>query len=327
MQFTRRALYNRLLSRFEENPALNVAAWQVRDYRSLSIEKIFVDLKNLGIEIDEESFFSYAETCETPEALSDTLTEEHPEESPVHDQVYLLIFELWRRLLPEKRSLSLFCDELDCQMELYDKGQLKNVESLQDIVATLEQILDENIDEGDEPELVFSSICEGCAGDLESFLYSFISEQIEEENLVYATELTDGFEEFVEDSKWFDLLRVRILIVSDPEDASALLHSLIHELEEDKDLEFHFELIAFLVQEGQEETFMQVVENTIPLLKTEEDFQELLILCIDYYHYLDREDEEFAIQKIYEQRPSSSLNAPFDFKDPICKALCDIIGI
>ena len=47
-------------------------------------------------------------------------------------------------------------------------------------------ILDENVDEGVPPEQALQLISTYCANDIETFLYDFISEQIDEDNETYA---------------------------------------------------------------------------------------------------------------------------------------------
>ena len=57
-------------------------------------------------------------------------------------------------------------------------------------------------------------------------------------------------------------------------------------------------MLAFLVQGGDEKIFIGVVRQTIPLLQSEEDFQDLLTICADFYHLLDHEMIEKKIQNI-----------------------------
>ena len=82
---------------------------------------------------------------------------------------------------------------------------------MENALATLEQILDENEDAGVDAHEVFTSVASGCAHDIESFFYDFISEQIDSGNLSYASELHEAFAVYVSDKKRFEFLAIRIL--------------------------------------------------------------------------------------------------------------------
>lgn len=316
MDVDRHALYNSLRMNWLNNSNISVEPWQVEDYRSLLSDGIFERLKLQDIFLDKTSFLALADQYDTPENLTDHLLEEMSADSMTQDQVYLLVFELWRRYLPEKSCLSVFCDELDHQIYLYDSEQLGNPESIQDALANLAVVLDENADEGNEPDIVFETICAGCANDVESFLYDFISEQIEEQNNAYAAELLDDYSEYVRDIKWFDFLRARLLAETDQNAANQLIKQIIKDVTSEPDLEFYLEVMNFMVQAGQEEDFLNLTKKAVPLLECEEDFQDLLTICADFYHRLDQDDVETAIQKILKKRSKNSSETVLDFKDP-----------
>ena len=117
----KRALYNLLRLNYQEDPTLAVESWQVQDYRGFSLEDLFNQLKEINIHLDKPSFEIYVENTEDPEDLTQLLSED-VENIKTQDQVYLLVFELWRRLAARKPSVSLFCDELDRKIEEYDRG-------------------------------------------------------------------------------------------------------------------------------------------------------------------------------------------------------------
>src|SRR5438128_2674617 len=116
MQIERRALYNSLRLNWLQDPAISVEPWQVEDYRSFSIEKIFEQLKQKNIHLNKASFVALAENADTPEDLTDDLLADSDLDAAAQDYIYLHIFELWRTLIPEKTCLSIFCDELDHQI-------------------------------------------------------------------------------------------------------------------------------------------------------------------------------------------------------------------
>jgi hypothetical protein len=178
----RRALYNLLRMNWLNEPTLSVESWQVEDYRSLPLPDLFERLKQFNIQLDRVSFIAYADECDSPEDLTEHLIGDRNLPTAQEDQVYLLIFELWRRLMSEKPSLSILCNELDHQIFLYDRHELDNPLALQDALTHFIEILDENVDEGIPPEQAFKLISPYFANDMETFLYDFIAEQIDEGN-------------------------------------------------------------------------------------------------------------------------------------------------
>lgn len=316
MEIERRALYNLLRINWLLNPkSVHVEAWQVADYRSASKEDLFEQLLKLGVNLDKATFIAYADHVDTPEELADELIEDIDSENHAVDKLYLLIFELWRRFLPEKESLSIFCDELDHQIYLYDNGLSESPEGIQDAIANLQVILDENTDNGVEPEEAFQSISAGCANDIETFLYDYIVEQLENNNYAYAQELLDGFSDYVSEVHWFELLRAQLLAVNDPNGANRLIQHLMKEFEGDVDLEFTLEALSFLVKEGQGELFTKLAKKAIQQLEFEEEFQDLLSICVDYYHRLDDEKKENQMQAILNTRSQYSLDAKIAHDD------------
>src|SRR3989344_2905687 len=165
MQLKGRAFYNFLRLGKLDDPSIEAEAWQTEDYRPLPEEELYTRLKKMHIVLNEESYLSYAGNCDSPEDLAECLG--HDEEN---DKAYLLLFELWRRLLPNKKSLSIFCDELDHLIETYDRGELAQEESLQQMLQELEDILDETADENGTPAQDFQVVAAFCAHDLEGFI-------------------------------------------------------------------------------------------------------------------------------------------------------------
>ncbi len=231
-----KALYNSLRYNWLEDKSLQVEPWQVEDLRGVAVEGLFARLETLGILLDEKSFSLYAENCSSPEELTECLWVKD-DGGPECDQVYLLLFELWRRMLPEKQSLSIFCDEFDHRIDLYDKGLLASDDPIQESLAELETILDENADHGEDPQTVFSIITSYCAHNLETFLYDYILDLIDAENETYASELIEGFCGYVSDPEWFDFLRVLLLSMADPEEGQNMLERFLGEAEEELELD------------------------------------------------------------------------------------------
>ena len=274
MNIERRALFNSLRINWLANPSLKVLPWQVEDYRVLPLEEIFARLRKKDIDLDRVSFAALADEVDSPEQLCESLWAESDLETSEKDQVYLLIFELWRRVVNEKPCLSIFCDELDYQIFAYDHGKLAHAENIQDAIANLEVILDENVDAGIDPIEVFEMVSNCCANDLETFLYDYISEQIDDtHNYPYAADLLDSFGHYMKGAAWFDFLRARLLSQTDPESSDKLLRQIIQDIKKQQDLDLGLEVVSFLAKGGDPELFRLLARQTVPMLETEEDFQ------------------------------------------------------
>lgn len=317
------ALYTALRMNWLLDPTIEADEWQITNYRELPLEEIFSRLKEIGLDIAEEEFYDFSYECDTPEELIEALADEYRIEEK--DQAALLIFELWRRLLPEKLCLSIFCDELDQQIFLYDQGK-ESEEGIEDILANLEMLLNDYVDQGEDPIAVFDIVSNNCANDVENFLYDFIASKINEGNVTYASELIDDFEEFVPNPKWLYFFKARIIANDDPIGANMILEELTEEAESEHDIEFNFALLNFLIHEGGQELFQRIVQATLPLLEFEEDFRELLQLCKDYFRLLDLESDEKAVDSIMSKRDEKKPHKEIDPKDPDFSLLLEILS-
>jgi hypothetical protein len=184
--------------------------------------------------------------------------------------------------------------------------------------------LDENTDEGADPHQAFDFIDSATANDVESFLYDFISEQVDNENYAYAADLLDGFSNYVNDVKWFKFLRARL--VRNAEEANRMIKRLVEDKQNQTDLAFNLEVLSSLVSVGDQETFERLARKTAEMVAVEEDFQNLISICADFYHRLDREKTEQALQSMLNQREMKNLEASFNKKDPQFAEFLKIIG-
>ena len=319
MQLQEKAHYNLLRLKWLHDQSLDVKPWQIEDYRILEDAELFRRLSNMGISLDRNQFLIFADECETPEELTELLRidETNLEE---RDHVYLLLFELWRRYLPEKQSITLFCDELDHQITLYDQGVV-DIERMQEILNELEDILDQHVDAGEEPKTIFSTLSACCAHDLDRFLYDFILDNMDNGDETYASELIDGFYEYLEETKGFDFLRLHLFAEVDPIETARLLNQLLERLQEEPDFELLIEVGYFLVSFGEDSLFRPTILEALKQMENEEDFQEVLALVHNYYNCLDQEEKEKQIDTLLQSRSERDLNAPIDPQDSAIELL------
>jgi len=310
-----KALYNLLRLNVMTGVDENVKPWQVEDLRQVDVEEIFIKLSHLGLEIDKEKFLLYGKECDSPEELTDCLLIDD-EQRMVHDEIYLLLFELWRRFFPDQPSISIFCDELDHRISMYLQGEVENDELIQDALANLLDILDENSDLGQEPVLLFSSVMEYCAYDVETFLYEYILEQIEVGNEAYASELVEGFYPYMKDLKRFDFLRVCLLASHDIAEVNEILRTIIKDLSKKSDLSLQWELLEFMVTTGDPDLFFKLVHLTLEEITLESEWKDLLEIVIDFYRRLDRDEEAMKIQEILQKRKDIANDLLISLDDP-----------
>jgi hypothetical protein len=306
LDIERRALYNLLRMNWLNDSSMEIEKWQVLDYRSIATQKLFNMLIELSVELDEETFHAYAKDVNSPEEMAALLETE--EDSIIwQDQLYLIIFELWRRRLPEKQCFSIFCDELDFQINHYDQ-ESDNQEEIQDLFANLQQLLEDTIDSGEKPEDVFQSLQRYCGNDIETFLNDFISEQVDMESFSYAQELIEGFQSFLPESLWLELFSLRILTYKLPKESPASLKQYIKKLEKAPSLDLYLELLNHMIQNSDPSLFLYVVKQVIPLVQTEEDFQEILEICSDYFKVTDQDEEENQVRILIDSRSSKEMS-------------------
>lgn len=311
MRLQTKALYNLLRQNWLADPSTVVEKWQVEDYREFSTYELFHELETLGLSLTEENFLIYAENYDNPEKLTDFIWTQ----STYKDRAYLLIFELWRRLIPEKQSLSIFCDELDYRIELYEKFPSSQEGAIENMMLRLEEVLNENIDEGRDPKTIFQTLSLYCAHDIETFLYDYISDEIDSESALYGAELFEAFYPYLSDTTWFDFLRARLLAPTDPHEANVVLKSILEELKDSPDLDLLLEMASFLTSHGDPHLFHQAISQAFNLVTTEENFQELLAIVADYYSCCDMEKEEKAIQALFTKRISNNLTSSIEKSD------------
>jgi len=298
MQFKGKVYYN--LLRACQGSVPGCKDWEMLDYRALKEEELFSRLKKEGVALTPQSYRNSAEVSSSPEELAEMLVGGEGNEER-REKVYLLLFELWRRLCSEQPSVSIFCDELDYQISCYgEKGE--NGEVVEQLLEQLENILDETQEEGVSSEEIFEIVASGCAEDLERFIYVYAADQIDCGNEVLASELIDGFYPYLREKCWLDFLRCRLVALVDPKEGTLMWQHLLDKLQEEPDLDLLSEMLYSLIYHEEVPLFYAVFELAETLLESEEDFQVLLQIVGEYFSVLDKEEEEKKILAILAKR-------------------------
>ncbi|MBM3198376.1 MAG: hypothetical protein FJZ58_03870 [Chlamydiae bacterium] len=301
MRFKGRALYNSLMFGYEEDALEDVEPWQILDYRELTTEDLLEQLARVQISLTEESFLFYAEGCEGPEDLLICLWWSE-EELPEQEAAYLVIFELWRRLLPTRRSLSIFADEFDHMIARYDEGQVGE-EEMVELLFALEEILRQGRGQGLDPQQVFAMVSEYAAQDIEQFLYDYILGVLEREDGLLASTLIEMFEEYVPQKKWFDLLQIYLLISFDAEKALSAFCVLLEEEKErsEADIAFLEEVFIFLLCSEENSFLTQGLSALMSCLFIEQEREQFLEAVLDNCPSLGLESLQDPIESILQR--------------------------
>ncbi|MCP5469630.1 MAG: hypothetical protein H7A36_03900 [Chlamydiales bacterium] len=317
----RRALYN--MMHFADPRELEeVEPWQLESYRPLSEDELFGRLRKLAIEIPTlSSFMELAQDYESPDELCESIARKR--EPLEQDQIYLALFELWRRHLPEKRCPSVFCDELDYQFSQYEKGNLELQEELQEIIDYFEQILDDHVDEGADPQQVLKSFQMYCAHQLERFLYQYTLDAIESNNIDYAYDLIDGFYRYLSTPIWFDFLYAHVEVIKNPKKGVDYLERIIKKVQT---LDLAEEMLIYFAKERNHPLFCQLALKTLSLLECEEDFKEFLDMCALHSENLELEAQKNAFNALLKKRAKVPFDAHFDKKDDDVKEVKKLIN-
>jgi len=333
MEIAQKALYNSLRLNWLEQQ-VPIEPWKVEDYRALTFEQLFCRLngREYLYPLDKISFKSYSDQFDSPEELTEWLisvadlnADIAPEEN---DQIFLVVFELWRRLIPEKPSISIILDELDHAIFCHDTAgnntdALRNAQALQDAIDQLYEVLQENVDLGIEPEEAFSAIMEYSATDLEDFFYDYIAEEIAQGHVDYAQELIERLYPFILDKRWFQLLKARLMYNQDgPEatgqEATRIVRALFESNKKSSpSLDFDLEILETLVIGADRAFFSEVVSHVLTLLETQGDFMDLLHLVADFFGRLDDEERQTKVELLSTKKKHSQLDVPFSPTDPL----------
>lgn len=314
MDISPKALYNSLRMSFLQNPTFAPDRWKVEDYRQISQEDLFLRLQAFDLTLDRHTFLAFADEYDSPEELFDHLVSDKEELGEEQDALYLLIFELWRRLAAEKKSISIICDELDHQIFIYDQGQMTSVEALEDALAAFHTALEENVDTGMSRDQVFDAVSEYLANDFQLFMIDYISDLIEHQEYAYSEELLEQFYPFMPEKKWFDLFHARIIGSQDIRKGHELLAKIFRKELAEPDLQFNLDILSYLASLPDYELFGHVVTRSIGLVQDEEELLELIHIASDICHALDMHEKGDALHAIYDARRAQP--KPVTAQDP-----------
>jgi hypothetical protein len=309
MKLATKALYNSLRMSVCQDPSISAKTWQVEDLRKSSLEDLFSRLEKFAISMDKFGFVSYTDEYDSPEEFVEDLVAENSYTAEEIDQIYLLVFELWRRLSPERQSISLVADELDYQIFSFDNGDLERRECLDDAIASFYEALQKAQDASDlSPLELFAAVCEHCANDITSFLYDYISELLDTQELSYASELLQQFYPFLSEKYRFDFLICRLTSFESMRQAGQMVKELFMENKERLDATLCFEILEMVSKGSDAQFFKEMLVFTLQKIDSYDDLAELYEIAREFFESNGMREKKQQIEAFMSQQGQ----VPFD---------------
>ncbi len=303
MELGTKALYNsvrfRALQEGDDIHSRDSNSWKVANYRNYSLEQLFLELSKLGRTLDKETFLAYSEECDSPEDLLNLFVLEPDEENPeAVDQFYLILFELWRRLIPERPSITILCDELDQNILAYDLGEGDSEPVLESTEALFE-VIQRNVDEGMPSQEAFKAIEAHCAHDLRRFYTDFILDLLDEGAEKDAEELFFKLSPLLELSPWALLIQARFIAKQSPKKASSLLKQALHLTDKGAmQIGFYAEATQALRWIEDDSLCAPILDAGYRAIKSWEDVITYLEILSDFVSFYDLDQLDARVQKI-----------------------------
>jgi len=307
----RKALYNLLL--LAQSGGLDlpgVAQWEVCNYREVPQEELFAVLHNLGCAISPDTFAEASLGCSSPEVLANKLLSPELDDAQL-DRGYLTIFELWRRLRPELRPLSIFCDDLDHVITCWYSDHEAHFCSAKQAASALIGLLIDADQVGMEPETLLATICHGCSNHVEGFIYDLGRDLLEEDDIHSLQDLICPFRDIVKEPRWIDLLRAGAMLAADQRQLAVEIYQcLFDRLMEDWLDNFAVELIQDLMEIDDLKRALRIIEHGIDNAKQHQELTEYLELAVIIANGLDLNDIEPALSRIWQCTILQPLDTP-----------------
>lgn len=302
----KKAYYTLLWMTQDSLPEGEVESWQIEDLRGISSKELFERLSLENAAWNEEWFYKTSQNFRSPEDLFISIYGQYDEPMP-EDKVFLLFFELWRRLFPEKKTLSIFAEDLDRLIISYDSGGLDDIYPLEAHVEELFRQLKFLSDRLNDPMGVFEHTSAFLANDLEGFLYDFLQYRIDVEEYEKAEEGARFLLEYVSDPKWFLLLLSKVRYLKEKKVADHEIEELLDECSGEPDIDFVMDIAAWASENIAETLFIKSVQLALSLVHYEMEVQELLSLMVVY---ADALKNETLAQEITEEMFRRAENDP-----------------
>ena len=285
MLFSGRAYYNLLLLQAQRGIAVEALPWEAKDYGAIAMDCLFEEIQSLHYLFDRESFVNYCAAFDSPEEVVASIEQKECEEK---NKLYLLVFELWKRLLPEKESISIFADALDRKIAEYEKS--KDDEMLLEAFEQVVEILESNSIDSTPPETIFERFCLYVAHDLESVIYTYIESKICGEVEDRALDLLHHFLPYVKEKRALQFLHLKTLSHDFLEERLRLTEFLCESLQEKVNLSVAIPFLFYLIEQHHKELFIDLFSTMVNKVQEEGALVALLDVLVEYHRFFGREE-------------------------------------
>ncbi len=300
MELGTKALYNALKFRtLEHNEPAKVLSWQIADLREVTLDALFQDLNKLGCNLDKQTFLVYAEECDSPEDMVEIVSSAQEEEEPeLLDRIYLILFELWRRLIPERPSISILCDELDRAIFSYDLGH-EDAEIVWDALEPVLEIVQLSVDQGMNVQEAFGAIEANCAHDLRRFFTDFILDLLDSRSIQDAEDLFNRLKPLFDKNPWTWLIEARFIIKQKPIEAKALFRKAVTAAKEGSYPTAFFAEAAQALRWIEDDTLLvPILDSAFRSIQSHEDGCTYLEILSDAVSFYDLDSLENEVQEL-----------------------------
>ena len=273
------------------------------DYRELSEGELFQMMHQLEIFFDRNSFVEFCQELDSPEEFSETLSLE----GDVSRKAYLIAFELWRRFIPENVSISLFCDELDRTIALYEKQ--RDHSKLLMLLEQMVEILDRNDVSNADPQVIFKRLCLYVAHDLENVIYTYIDSQLSDSTSEAIINLLDHFMPYVKEKRALLFLKLKSMNEVFLEEKQCLMEYLTSSLQESINFSLSLAMLFYLIEKNQDDLFKELFSFLVYEVKEERGLVSLLDVLIAYHQHFGQSEKKKSVSEFMKNKFTSEKKA------------------
>jgi hypothetical protein len=292
--------------------------WKTQEFRELELNQLFDALKLLGISLTKSLFYQWAAECETPEELLEFLfleegleEEEESFQEDMKDHLYLLIFELWRRLVPEKRSLSIVADEIDHVIFAFDSGKPVIDEEIESALHEWVRILNRLQDEGVSATEALHSIESYFAHDVPSFIIDFLLDIADRGEGVRFQPLFEKVRPFLfARPLWVKVIDLMFCVREDILLVNKKLGDLVAHVLTTPQVESDiiFSLCDIALDLDREPLFLRLLERVLPDLTDKEDIELVIDLLVSFVEERSFLTLKASLENIEKARETKSIS-------------------
>ena len=300
MLFSGRAYYNLLwLERLRGN-SIPAHKWEFLDYRELDFATLFSMLHEFNIFFDADTFESLSEDADSPEEFSERIEIEDKDDKR---KIYLIVFELWRRLIEDKESVSIFCDELDRIVAAYETE--KDDQQLLFILHKVLEILERNTCLDEPPEEIFQRLSLYIAHDLENVIYTYIDTKLKSGSEDSCLNLIEHFMPYIKEKRALKFLKLKSLPNAFYEEKEKLTIYIVSSLQENVNLSLSISILFYLIERNSAELFSELFSFLIHHISEEKPLVALLDVLVAYHRKMGQEEKQQQVYQFLQKRLST----------------------